>query len=196
MRLSMEPGSPLTRTSRLPILVAALAIATATDASAQPQMVPFDPPPEMAQLDFLIGTWTGEGEILDAAGNVTQRIGSAECGWLRIEPALNGQILEAGAGSDLARTWYTYRPLEKVFVWVAVDAQSHFDHLRGGFVDGELVLTEIAPHPWPDGGTMMFRRTYRKIQADSHEVLMEISRDEGDTWILYSRQLEKRAQPC
>ncbi len=41
---------------------------------------------------------------------------------------------------------------------------------------------------------MMYRRTYQNIQDDSHEVLMEYSRDEGTTWILFSRQLERRVE--
>ncbi len=182
-------------TSRFFMVLAAVGLTAALPPAAAAQAFPpVEVPPEMGRLDFLIGSWLGEGKIYDEEGNVTREISMAEMGMgpVVVEPILGGLALEQGAGSDIARTWYTYRPLEKEYVWVAIDMQGHFDHLRGTFEDGRLVLTEIGPQAWRDGGTMMFRRTYQDIQPDSYEVLMEYSRDEGATWILYSRQLERR----
>ncbi len=178
------------------VLAALLTLAATTPLAAQSPLQSAPRPPEMDQLNFLLGRWTSEGEILDPEGNVTRRTSTKEAGFepFLTEPILGGLVLEAGAGSDVGRIWYTYRPLEKQFVWVAVDQMGHFDHLRGGFEDGHLVLTEIEPHPWPDGGTMMYRRTYQEIRPDSHVVLMEISRDEGKTWTLYSRGRHQRLE--
>ncbi len=182
------------RLARVSMLSLLLALPVA--AAAQSFMQAAEIPPEMSQLDFLVGRWLGEGKIYDPEGNVTHEISMAEMGMgpIHVEPILGGLVLEVGAGSDFARTWYTYRPLEEEFVWVAVDRQGHFDHLRGNFEDGRLVLTEIRPQAWRDGGTMMFRRTYQDIEEDSHEVLMEYSRDEGRTWVLFSSQIEHRVK--
>lgn len=157
---------------------------------AQIVLEPKKAPAEAEKLEFLIGTWNNVAEFYDREGKVRGTFNSLrDLGVnLTTKPIMNGLFLESGAGSDVARSWYFYNDVEKKYYWVAIDFRQNFDVLAGDFIDGKLVLTEVAPKKFARGGTIMWRRTYYNIRKDSHEILLEYSRDEGKTWTLSNRQ--------
>ena len=74
----------------------------------------------------------------------------------------------------------------------AADFQGNFDVLIGSFEGDELVFTEIAPKPHRSGGTIMWRWVYYEISPESYRLRQAYSRDEGETWTLANRQLNRR----
>lgn len=179
-------------------LVAALA-AGAEEKKKPPVVRAAPAPAEMEKLQFLVGTWLNSAVFLDREGNEVRRFdaatdlpGGAE--GMTIAPALGGWILEGSPGSPFGRSWYRYEPLRGQYMLAAADFQGNFDVLAGNFEGDELVLTEIAPKPHRDGGTIMWRWTFYDFQPDSYRLRQAYSRDEGKTWTLANRQLNRRKE--
>lgn len=188
-------------------LTAALALpfAASTGAAEEPAPKPArvvraaPPPAEMARLEFLHGTWLNKAVFYDREGNEAGRFDAATdlpggAAGNTIAPALGGWILESGAGTPYGRSWFRYEPRRGEYMLVAADFQGNFDILAGGFEGDELVFVEIAPKPHRDGGTIMWRWTYYDIGEGSFSLRQAYSRDEGQTWTLANRQVNRRVE--
>lgn len=187
----------------LGIVMAAPAVVSAAEdqqsKDSKPLVQAKPPPTEMERLGFLVGTWLNTTVFFDREGKEVGKFDAArdlpggEAG-TTIEPALGGWILEASAGSPWGRGWFRYEPARERYMLAACDFQGNFDILIGGFERDELVLVEIEPKPYRDGGTILWRWTYYDITEDSFRLRQAYSRDEGETWVLSNRQLYQRME--
>ena len=125
---------------------------------------------EARQLDFLLGEWTvsaGHGPALGTAS---------------ITSDLSGCLTEENYATDkgyAATSFFYWDPIARSWWRTYVDSEGERIELRGGLVDGRLVLT--GTEPAHDGRSVQVRMTLESVSA--HVVRQEwaVSED-GEVW--------------
>jgi hypothetical protein len=125
---------------------------------------------EFHQFDFWLGSW-----------NVTAQ--GKPAGTSRIESAMKGcAIIEhwtsAAGGHGTSLNFYDRRTKAWSQAWI--DESGNALHLRGGLVDGRMIL-QSQPQETPKGPTVQ-RITWSREPNDAVRQLWESSTDGGRTW--------------
>ena len=151
----------------------AMAVFGATPAPAQTPPASACNAPEFRQFDFWQGEW-----------NVTSQ--GQPAGHSRIEAILGGcAILEnwRGAKGNEGKSFNTYNVSAGHWEQYWVDGSGTPLHLRGGLVDGRMVLSGQQPKANPQTGlTQRERITWTPNADGSVRQLWETSDDDGKTW--------------
>lgn len=126
--------------------------------------------PEFRQFDFWLGSWrvTAQGK---PAG--TSRIESAMKGCAIVE-----HWTSAGGGRGTSLNFYDRRTKAWSQAWI--DESGNALHLRGGIVDGRMIL-QSDPQDTPKGKTVQ-RITWSRETGGHVRQLWESSVDGGRTW--------------
>lgn len=148
----------------------------------------------MKPLSYLItvGDWIAGPTFYGADGAVTDH--GLSTGYAR--PILGGAAIEQGG--RLVRPfesrvigWIVPDEDEGGFRYITYDRENGLLVHRGGIEDGKLVLT-TEPIPTADGGTIIYRRTDKPIDAGRYQYRLHYSRDGGASWVLANEQINIR----
>jgi hypothetical protein len=122
------------------------------------------------QLDYLLGSWTVSGEQGPALGTAS------------ITGDLSGCLAEESYATDkgyAAVSWFYFDPRYNQFFRTYIDSEGERVELRGGMVDGRLVLA--GTEPGPDGRSLQVRMTLEPVSADVVRQEWAVSED-GEVW--------------
>lgn len=154
----------------------------ATPVAAQTAMKP-------AELDWLFGDWTGEGQMFGQPSAATLTVGPATVrGWVKIDYSVrvtNVAATTAAAfmGQGLYRAIGTGKWAGR---WTDSNGSSH--PLEGRVSGQKLVST------WGSVDTEIGRTSYQQSADGSLEVTDQVLQADG-TWRLFARAVYRRATP-
>jgi hypothetical protein len=174
-------------------LALALALPAGTSAAQNPDD-PLEPLPEEAKsrLDYAVGDWSVRTEFLDPEGQVR----SVEESIHEARFSIPGRLVELtshtpSTGPGVA--WLFYNVQEQRFYLTSVDQRGDYWVMSGGL--DRYVLTS-QPKTLEDGSTLTARLSYMNMTADSYQTLMEVSLNDGTSWMAVFRQTITRRDPA
>ena len=141
---------------------------------------------QLALLDFWFGEWRVEDETGEALGRNN------------IYRMLNGCVVQerwqgVAGGVGISLFYVSPETGKLKQVWVSGQALS-----PGGTKEKELVSAELGEHvqflgSYPDGNETILDRTTLSLESDGNILqLIEISRDDGQSWVSAFRGIYKR----
>lgn len=122
------------------------------------------------QIDFFLGTWTVSAEQGPALGTAS------------ITSDLSGCLTEESYATDkgyAATSFFYWDPVARSWWRTYIDSEGERIELRGGLVDGRLVLT--GTEPAHDGRSLQVRMTLEPVSADVVRQEWAVSED-GEVW--------------
>jgi hypothetical protein len=131
---------------------------------------PGGPAQNARQLDFFHGTWTVSAEQGPALGTAA------------ITSDLSGCLTEERYATDrgyVATSFFYWDPVAQSWWRTYVDSEGERVELRGGLVDGRLVLA--GTEPGHDGRSLQVRMTLEPVSADVVRQEWAVSED-GEVW--------------
>ena len=151
--------------------------------------------PEEARyrIDYLVGTWDVYDEVLDEEGNVIETTHSVNV----TEYFLGDSILQTTISPDEGQPRKTIRFYDKelkTFYEISVGKEGDLWILSGGL--DEYVMN-FKFRQRRDGRYTLGRFFHINIEPNSFDAVMEISRDDGETWQRVNRisRLVRRSDP-
>lgn len=161
------------------LCIAAFALVTAM--SAQAQMGPPAPAPELKKLDFLVGDWTSEGTMNPAPGFPGGKFTSSDhIEWMQgnFFRVSNGTFDFASMGKGKNLAVFGYDSDHKVYTYTEFNSMGEAD-VSTGTVDGDTWTWTSDEHM--GGMTMKGRFTMKVLSPTSYTMKFELSPD-GATW--------------
>ena len=178
---------PVHRVILVPLLAMVLG-GIAPQASAQQPPTPRPPPCSQAmqrQFDFWIGEWT----VSDPDGKPVGRS--------RIEATLDRCVIHehwSGAGGSHGQSFNIYNAATRQWEQFWVDNGGNRLYLKGGRVDGAMVLRGTQDVPNAKTGMVQHERiTWTPNTDGSVRQLWETSTDDGKTWVVAFDGLYRKA---
>ncbi|HEX6370652.1 MAG TPA: hypothetical protein VF006_17145 [Longimicrobium sp.] len=131
---------------------------------------PGGPAQNARQIDFFLGTWTVSAAHGPALGTAS------------ITSDLSGCLTEESYATDrgyAATSFFYWDPIARSWWRTYIDSEGERIELRGGVVDGRLVLT--GTEPAHDGRSVQVRMTLEPVSADVVRQEWAVS-DDGEVW--------------
>jgi hypothetical protein len=131
---------------------------------------PGGPSQNARQLDFFHGTWTVSAEYGPALGTAS------------ITGDLSGCLTEESYATDkgyAATSFFYWDPIAQSWWRTYIDSEGERVELRGGLVDGRMVLT--GTEPGPDGRSVKVRMTLEPVSDGVVRQEWAVSED-GEAW--------------
>jgi len=168
------------------ILAALLAAALPVQAQ---QPAPKRAPPCMSEQHRQFDFWVGEWEVTDPAGKAAGRS--------RIEARLGRCVVHEhwfGTGGSVGESFNLYNAVTRQWEQYWVDNGGNRLYLKGGLVDGSMVLAGVQDQPNAQTGLAQHERITWTPNADgSVRQLWETSTDAGKTWAVNFDGLYRKA---
>lgn len=174
---------------RYSFIIESTILLSLADLPAAGQKAPAIPEP-IRKLHALAGHWRAERvEFLDAGGQI-RRVSTAEsCNHLYLDGLVLHHVGRLDEPAITTHGWYSYDPVEKQLRVSSVSSRGMYDQFVGRWEDDTLILTMLSS---PSYGDRRFRLVSWEIQPDSYRERLEVSDDDGRSWLIASRQRFQR----
>ena len=176
---------------RIGWMVGCLWLAATRVVVAQDPAVP-DPLAEEAASLFAYeeGTWTSRWEILGPEGEVVSEFEGTEV----FSYAMDGKALLLETRSEGQSSWSQsvrfYNPQERKIIFLSWSTEGDYWTMKQ---DVETEVLQSDPKTMPDGTELILRFRILRKTDDEQDVVMEYSKDAGESWVLRTRQYLRRA---
>lgn len=131
-----------------------------------------------SRIDYLVGTWDAYDDVFDEEGNVIETTHSVHI----TEFFLGDSVLVTSVIPDAGAIRKTIRFHDKsadIFYEISVGMEGDLYILSGGLQE---YVMNFKSRQVRDGRYALGRFIHTNIEPDSFEAVMEVSRDDGETW--------------
>ena len=147
------------------------------------------------EIDFLLGKYQVQVLLPDGKGGWSK----GGSGTATFDPVLGNNFIREelnltfGQGTLTMINHFGRDGRMNQLRMIAMDKEfATMDFYNGEVIDQKVVFENTAsdiPFRDQDGNKISFRITYSQKNSDTNESLVELTKDEGETWMPYSKQL-------